>query len=340
MSEAVAKVRAESLVRHYRTARASVCAVDGISFSVRRRETLGVVGESGSGKSTLARLLVRLDEPSAGRLTVDGTDILALRGRHLRRWRRNAQIVLQDPYNSLSPRMRVIDQIIEAWRVHPGICPPHERHDRALALLGAVGLSSAHAQRLPRELSGGQRQRVSIARALAVEPTFLVCDEPVSALDVSIQAQILNIVRDVSDRLGLATVFISHDLAVVRYISDRVAVMYLGKIVEIGETEQVYLRPRHPYTVALHAAEPRPPGEKTGGKRVVLATGELPSPSNIPSGCRFHTRCWKAREICRAVEPPLAGNEFDHAAACHFPENVDADQEQEPKAHDQAQQAV
>jgi oligopeptide transport system ATP-binding protein len=316
------KLLAENLTRHFGSRSGLVRAVDGISFTVGPHETLGVVGESGSGKSTLARLIVRLDHPTGGHLAVDGQDIVTLSGRRLRSWRRHVQIVLQDPHNSLSPHMKVIDQIIEAWRVHPDICPPVEWHDRAIALLRSVGLNAEHAGVLPRQLSGGQRQRVAIARALALQPSLLVCDEPVSALDVSIQAQILNILRDIRESLPISCVFISHDLAVIRYVSDRVAVMYLGKIMEIGRTEDVYTRPRHPYTTALLSAEPAPHFD--GSRRRITLEGEVPSPMNVPPGCRFHTRCWKARDICRRVEPRLAGSELQHAAACHFPENSEA----------------
>jgi oligopeptide/dipeptide ABC transporter ATP-binding protein len=313
---------AEGLERHYAGRAGVVCAIDGISFTIGHDETLGIVGESGSGKSTLARLIVRLEQPTGGRLSMDGEDVVALAGERLRRWRKHVQIVLQDPHNSLSPHMRVIDQVIEGWKVHPEVCPPAERRDRAMALLRSVGLTPEHARVLPRQLSGGQRQRVSIARALALEPSLLVCDEPVSALDVSIQAQILNILRDIREKLKISCVFISHDLAVIRYIADRVAVMYLGRIVEIGRTEEVYTRPRHPYTVALLSAEPAPHFD--GSRQRIRLTGEVPSPLNVPPGCRFHTRCWKAKDICRSLEPKLAGSEQAQAAACHFPENAES----------------
>ncbi|MFO7260366.1 MAG: ABC transporter ATP-binding protein [bacterium] len=295
--------------------RGYVRAVDGVSFWLRRGETLGLVGESGSGKTTAGRTILRLIEPTAGSAFFAGRDIFQMDSRELRRFRRRAQIVFQDPFGSLNPRMTVGDMLGEVLRVHR-LARGSAVRDRIVELLELVGLSPAHAARYPHEFSGGQRQRIGIARALAVEPDFVVCDEPVSALDVSVQAQVLNLLRDLQDRLGLAYLFIAHDLSVVEHVSHRIAVMYLGRIVEIGTAEQVIRSPRHPYTRALLSAVPVPrPGGRKG--RIVL-TGDVPSPVAPPPGCPFHPRCpHPLRDAdCAAIAPPLAEKAPGHFAAC------------------------
>jgi len=292
-----------------------VKAVDGVSFFVRRGETLGLVGESGSGKTTTGRTLLRLLEPTEGTATFDGQPIFELDAEELRKLRRRAQIVFQDPYGSLNPRMTVGDTLMEVLRVH-GLARGEAARVRIRELLDTVGLLPSHAARYPHEFSGGQRQRIGIARALSVEPDFIVCDEPVSALDVSVQAQVLNLLEELQSRLGLAYLFIAHDLSVVEHVSDRIAVMYLGRIVELGDSDEVITRPRHPYTKALLSAVPRPvPGKPKG--RIVLQ-GDVPSPAAPPSGCVFHPRCQHPLKDadCARIVPPLAEKAPNHFAAC------------------------
>jgi len=292
----------------------SVRAVDGVSFRIARGETLGLVGESGCGKSTLARAVLRLIEPSAGRITVEGRDVTTLGKRALRPYRRQMQMIFQDPFASLNPRMPVGDIVAEPLRVH-GIGTARERVARVAALFAQVGLSRAEMRRFPHEFSGGQRQRISIARALALDPSLIVADEPVSALDVSIQAQVINLMMDLQREKRLAYLFIAHDLAVVEHISHRVGVMYLGKIVEYAEKTRLFRRPLHPYTEALLAAVPVPDPDAKRTTRIVQ--GDVPSPINPPAGCAFHPRCPYAMARCKEEPPRLQAIEPDHWVACH-----------------------
>jgi oligopeptide/dipeptide ABC transporter ATP-binding protein len=319
-------LQVRNLVKHYtsggffRAAAAPVRAVDGVSFEVGRGETLALVGESGCGKSSVGRTILRLQEPTAGTAHFDGADVFALDRRELRRLRRRMQIIFQDPYSSLNPRMTIGAAVAEGIEIHR-LATGAEVGRRVASLLAEVGLDPGYARRYPHEFSGGQRQRIGIARALAVEPAFIVCDEPVSALDVSVQAQVLNLLADLQRDRGLAYLFIAHDLAVVRQIAQRIAVMYLGRIVEEGATEELLARPHHPYTVALLSAVPEPdPAHRRS--RIVLG-GDLPSPSNPPPGCPFHTRCFHPlrSERCRTEVPPLrpVGGTV---AACHYAEST------------------
>ncbi len=325
MSGAILEVT--NLAKHYpvrkgivrRKLVGSVRAVDGVSFKLMRGETLALVGESGCGKSTTARLVLRLIEPSAGSVYFEGTDITEMGGAPLRRLRRRMQIVFQDPFASLNPRMQVGAILDEPLLLH-GMGDADARKARVAQLLDLVGLAPYHANRYPHEFSGGQRQRIGIARALAVEPSLVVCDEPVSALDVSIQAQVVNLLKDLQQRLGLSYLFIAHDLAVVKHMADRVAVMYLGRIVEIGPKDALFATPRHPYTRVLLDAIPRPDPRRA--ERVAVPGGDLPSPLNPPPGCHFHTRCAFATDRCKTEAPSLRELADGHAVSCHHAESL------------------
>jgi oligopeptide transport system ATP-binding protein len=326
MTEPLLQVR--DLVKHFPLTQGVVFkktvghvqAVDGVSFDLHRGETLGLVGESGCGKSTLAKLLMRLEEPTSGQALFKGEDIFTMDRRRLRQLRRDIQIVLQDPYSSLNPRMTVGDIVGEPFEIHPDVAPKASRRQKVQELLEVVGLDPDHLNRYPHQFSGGQRQRIGIARGLALRPEVIICDEPVSALDVSVQAQVVNLLESLQDEFGLSYLFIAHDLSVVRHISDRVAVMYLGRVVEIGDQAEVYGRSCHPYTQALLSAVPSPdPALRDAGVRIVLE-GDVPSPADPPSGCRFRTRCWKAQDVCAREDPALVPRAAAHPDACHFSE--------------------
>jgi peptide/nickel transport system ATP-binding protein len=325
-------LKVESLTKHFpirkgvlRRQVGAVKAVDGIDFEVRKGETLGVVGESGCGKSTMGRVITRLQDPTGGRITFEGQDITRLSTGQMRPLRRDIQMIFQDPYGSLNPR-HTIGSIVSAPFRLQGVEPEGGVKKEVQRLLDLVGLSPEHFNRYPHEFSGGQRQRIGIARALALKPKLVVADEPVSALDVSIQAQVVNLMDDLQEELGLTYVIIAHDLSVVRHVSDRIAVMYLGKIVELADRASLYEAPMHPYTKALMSAVPVPDPKRRGQKSErILLRGDVPSPIAPPSGCRFHTRCWKATQICKTTEPQLVELKPGQRVACHHPENF-ADQ--------------
>ena len=316
-------LRVENVVKHFAVGaglfgHAVVHAVDGVNLAIKTGETLGLVGESGCGKSTLGRVIVQLQPATSGHVYFNDIDLTKLRGEKLRRVRRQMQMIFQDPYASLNPRMVVGDIIAEPLR-NFGIARGRDAESQVQEVMRVCGLNPNFINRYPHEFSGGQRQRIGIARALVLNPSFIVADEPVSALDVSIQAQIVNLMDELQDRFHLTFLFIAHDLSVVNHMSDRIAVMYLGKIVEIGSTAEVRDRALHPYTKVLQSSVPIPDPDLESGRRPILLTGEIPSPVNPPSGCRFHTRCPIAQQICSDVEPPLESKQAGHLAACHFP---------------------
>lgn len=325
MTENNKLVRVENLVKHFPITEGvifqrevgAVKAVDGISFDIIKGETLGLVGESGCGKSTTGRTILQLHSPTAGQVFYDGEELTSASENRLRKLRRDLQIIFQDPYASLNPRMTIGDIISEPLEVHK-IGTARERRERVQELLNLVRLNPFFIKRYPHEFSGGQRQRIGVARALALNPEFIVCDEPISALDVSVQAQVVNLLEELQEKFNLTYLFIAHDLSMVRHISDRIAVMYLGKLVELAERKELFENKMHPYSIALLSAVPIPdPAQERQRKRIILE-GDVPSPANPPSGCRFHTRCPIAEDICQVEDPPFEEKEPGHWAACHF----------------------
>lgn len=299
-----------------------VRAVDGVSFTIERGQTMGLVGESGSGKTTIGRTIVRLYKPTGGQMLFDNVDLATLHGEQLRQARQRVQMIFQDPYASLNPRFTIGSLIAEPMHIYK-VASSKEIRDRTAELLRVVGLRAEYIDRYPHEFSGGQRQRIAVARALAINPEFVIADEPVSALDVSIRAQVLNLLQSLQQRFNLTYLFVSHDLGVVRHVADRIAVMYLGKIVELGDRDEIYNAPKHPYTRALLSAVPIPDPKIEKHRQRIILSGDLPSPIKIPSGCRFHTRCPMAQDICREVEPVFEAKEGrEHYSACHFAEKV------------------
>jgi oligopeptide transport system ATP-binding protein len=337
MSENGALLEVTDLVKHFPITRGiifehevgRVRAVDDVSFSVKPGETLGLVGESGCGKSTLCRTVLQLIPPTSGSVRFDGEEIAGRQGSDMRPLRRQMQMIFQDPYASLNPRKRVGQIVGDPMSLH-GLASGEELKREVGELLERVGLNPEHYNRYPHEFSGGQRQRIGIARALALRPKLVIADEPVSALDVSIQAQILNLLEDLQRDFELTYIFVAHDLGVVRHVSDRIAVMYLGKIVEIGPAEEVYSNPIHPYTLTLLSAIPIPDPDANAGREPLVVEGDIPSPANPPSACRFHTRCPYATEICSEVEPELIDHGGGHFAACHHPRNVEGAPDESP----------
>lgn len=314
MTEPLLQVK--NLVKHFHVARGTVKSVDGVSFDINRGETLGLVGESGCGKTTTGRTIVRLYNATVGQILYKGTDLAALSQREMLPYRKQIQMIFQDPYASLNPRMTVGDIVMEPLIIHK--FPKDEWGDRVRHLLTTVGLNSEHANRYPHEFSGGQRQRIGIARALAVSPEFIVCDEPISALDVSIQAQIVNTLEDLQKELNLTYLFIAHDLSMVKHISTRIAVMYLGALVEMAESNELYSKPLHPYTRSLLSAIPIPDPDKSDARTRIVLKGEIPSPLTPPPGCKFHTRCAYAFDRCKTEVPPLTDRGGGHWCACHL----------------------
>ena len=299
-----------------------VRAVDGVSFSIERGQTMGLVGESGSGKTTIGRTIVRLYKPTAGQIIFGDKDMAPMGGEELRQLRRRVQMIFQDPFASLNPRFTIGSLIAEPMHIYR-IGSNKEINDRTVELLRVVGLRPEYIDRYPHEFSGGQRQRIAVARALSINPEFVIADEPVSALDVSVRAQVLNLLQRLQQQFNLTYLFVSHDLSVVRHVADRIAVMYLGKIVELSDRDELYASPKHPYTQALLSAIPIPDPKIEKRRQRIILSGDLPSPINIPTGCRFHTRCPMAQQICREVEPPFEAKEgHEHYAACHFSEIV------------------
>ncbi len=315
-------VEVQGLVKHFKVPgkrHAVVHAVDGVDFAIMKGETFGLVGESGCGKSTVARTIARMYKPTGGKIILDSSDISAMSERELKPLRRKMQMVFQDPYSSLNPRMTVLNLVAEPLIAQGIVQKAREAYDQVVTMLREVGLSADHCRRYPHEFSGGQRQRISLARALILEPELLICDEPISALDVSIQAQVINLLQRFKTEQLLTYLFIAHDLSMVRYVSDTVGVMYLGKMMELCDGEEIYRNPMHPYTRGLLAAVPVPdPAVAKGRSSTVAIRGDLPSPISPPTGCRFHTRCKEAMEICSLVEPPLCDIEAGHYVSCHL----------------------